>query len=104
MGRERNPSNFRLARHGSIENSRPMSPALHSCHRPIAFAFFTVLAARCLANLAMAAEPVTDPFPAKIEKGPMQIELQSVATGLGGPLLGVAPPGDRARLFVVEQT
>ncbi|HZJ14550.1 MAG TPA: PQQ-dependent sugar dehydrogenase [Chthoniobacteraceae bacterium] len=81
-----------------------MSPAFHFSRRLTSFAFFAVLAARWVSNLTIAAEPVTDPFPAKIEKGPIQIELQPIATGLGGPLLGVAPPGDRARLFAVEQT
>ena len=81
-----------------------MNRAAHSSSRLTTFALIAVLIAGCFACPLAAAEPVTDPFPAKIEKGPIQIELQPVATGLGGPLLGVAPPGDRTRLFVVEQT
>jgi glucose/arabinose dehydrogenase len=72
--------------------------------RPTTFAFFAALAVWQFTCPLHAAELVTDPFPAKVEKGPIQIELQAVATGLGGPLLGIAPPNDRARLFVVEQT
>lgn len=53
-----------------------------------------------------AAGAVTDPFPAKIPKSGITIELQPVLTGLVAPVDFVAPPpaaGDN-RMYVVEQT
>jgi glucose/arabinose dehydrogenase len=38
-----------------------------------------------------------------IPKGNIAIHLDPVATGLGAPLYGTAPPGDTERLFVLEQ-
>ncbi len=57
------------------------------------------------ASLASAsgAEPVTDPIPARISKGPVRIELQPVASGLSSPVLLVAVPGRQGTLLVVDQ-
>ena len=52
---------------------------------------------------AIAAELVNDPIPARIAKGPIQIELQPVATGLSSPVLLVAAPGAAGTLLVVDQ-
>jgi len=54
------------------------------------------------ATVAFAA-PVGDPFPEKIAKGDVRIELQPVATGLASPVLLVAAPDDSGRLFIVDQ-
>ncbi|MCA9470168.1 MAG: PQQ-dependent sugar dehydrogenase [Nitrospira sp.] len=72
-------------------------------------------------NLALAGEGVTelppddiaqcptgnelvDPLPDPITKGPIQVGLKAVADGFVNPLFGLAAPGDRGRLFVVDQT
>ncbi|MFM2007326.1 MAG: hypothetical protein RLZZ09_2981, partial [Pseudomonadota bacterium] len=43
-----------------------------------------------------------DVLPA-IPKGSIAIKLRTVATGLGAPDYAVSPPGDTARLFILEQ-
>ncbi len=52
---------------------------------------------------ALHAAPVPDPFPAKIAKGDVRVELQPVAAGLASPVLLVAVPDESERLFVVDQ-
>ncbi len=69
---------------------------------PIRFAPPAALFALALFSQGFAA-PVDDPFPAKIEKGPVQIELQAAATGLVSPVLAIAAPDGSDRLFVVDQ-
>jgi glucose/arabinose dehydrogenase len=61
------------------------------------------LAALVFASHAHAA-PVTDPFPARIAKGSVRIDLIPTATGLASPVLAIPAPGDASqRLFVVDQ-
>ena len=38
-----------------------------------------------------------------VQNGSIAIQLQAVATGLAAPLYGFNPPGDKARLFILEQ-
>ena len=38
-----------------------------------------------------------------IPKGDIQVWMRTVASGLGAPDYGIAPPGDNQRMFVVEQ-
>src|SRR5439155_3209480 len=38
-----------------------------------------------------------------VQNGSIAIQLQAVATGLAAPLYGINPPGDKTRLFVLEQ-
>ncbi len=52
---------------------------------------------------AVWAEPVNDPFPEKIAKGDVRVELQPVAGGLVSPVLLVAAPDKSGRLFIVDQ-
>ena len=66
---------------------------LHSC---------SLLASLLLATAAWAA-PVDDPFPAKIAKSEVRVELQPVATGLASPVLLLPAPDKSGRLFVVDQ-
>ena len=63
------------------------------------------LAPLIVALLARAAlgEPVTDPFPARIAKSDIRVELQSVAKGVASPLLLLPAPDATERLFVVDQ-
>ncbi len=56
-----------------------------------------------LLTAAAAAAPVDDPFPTKIAKGDVRVELQPVASGLASPVLLVAAPDHPDRLFVVDQ-
>ncbi len=56
-----------------------------------------------LAATAFAA-PVDDPFPEKIAKADVRIELQPVASGLASPVLLVAAPDGSDRLFIVDQS
>ncbi|QNN23408.1 PQQ-dependent sugar dehydrogenase [Planctomycetales bacterium ZRK34] len=56
-----------------------------------------------LAMNVLAAEPVMDPYPDRIEKGPLRIELQKIAEGIGGPVWLEGPRDGSGRLFVVDQ-
>ncbi len=47
--------------------------------------------------------PIANPIPAKIQKGNITIELQTVATGLISPLGLAAPDDGSKRLFVFDQ-
>lgn len=49
------------------------------------------------------AEPLNDPIPAKIPKGPARVKLEPVAAGLVSPVLLVPYPGQPGRLVVVDQ-
>jgi len=49
------------------------------------------------------AAPVDDPFPAKIAKSDIVVDLQTVASGLASPVLLLAAPDKSGRLFVVDQ-
>src|SRR5665213_1599076 len=42
-------------------------------------------------------------LPGAIQPGTVHVGLQTVATGLVAPVLGVAAPGDASDLFVVDQ-
>lgn len=57
-----------------------------------------------LAGSLVFAPPVraVDVLPS-IPKGTIAIKLRTVATGLGAPDYAVSPPGDTARLFILEQ-
>lgn len=44
-----------------------------------------------------------DPIPASIPKGSISVGFKTVADGFVNPLLGIAPPGDNNRLFVLDQ-
>ena len=70
-------------------------PPMHA--RPLLFC--TALAALATTHAAT----VDDPFPQKIAKSDVRVELQSVATGLVSPVLLVAAPDRPDRLFVVDQ-
>ncbi len=65
--------------------------------------FSLPLAAFALLTSAALAAPVDDPFPTKIAKGDVRVELQPVASGLASPVLLVAAPDQPDRLFVVDQ-
>jgi len=56
-----------------------------------------------LATTAFAA-PVDDPFPEKIAKADVRIELQTIASDLASPVLLVAAPDGSDRLFIVDQS
>jgi glucose/arabinose dehydrogenase len=44
-----------------------------------------------------------DPIPASIPAGTVSVDFETVADGFVNPLLGIAPPGDANRLFVLDQ-
>jgi len=52
---------------------------------------------------SFAAEPVTDPFPDPIAKGPHHIELEKIAGGIGSAVWLTHPGDGSGRLFVVDQ-
>jgi glucose/arabinose dehydrogenase len=56
-----------------------------------------------LLTLAAFAVPVDDPFPKKIAKADIRVELKPVASGLGSPVHLVPQPGVADRLLIVEQ-
>jgi glucose/arabinose dehydrogenase len=58
-----------------------------------AFAFLPCLAC---------AQTITDPFPERIAKSDVRVELQPVASGLVSPVLAVPEPGGQ-RVFIVDQ-
>lgn len=64
-------------------------------------------AVAALAGLAIGVSPglgqIANPIPTPIPRGPVAIELQTVATGLTAPHHGTAAPGDPARMFVLDQ-
>lgn len=61
-----------------------------------------VSVALLLASVARA-EPVNDPFPQKIAKGDVRVELAPVARGLVSPVLLLPLPGEGQKLVVVDQ-
>jgi glucose/arabinose dehydrogenase len=64
-----------------------------------------ILVLSCLLFTAAAqAVQVDDPFPTKIAKSDVRVELQPVAAGLASPVLLVASPDAAERLFVVDQS
>ena len=69
-----------------------------SCRKSSAILVFT-LALLCQSNNRLHALP----FLPAIQKGDIAIGLNPVATGMGAPDYGISPPGDTARLFIVEQ-
>jgi hypothetical protein len=70
--------------------------------RSFAAGSIVVVAMFSLAKAARA-EPVNDPFPEKIAKGDVRVELKPVASGLVSPVLLLTAPQDAKRLFVVDQ-
>jgi glucose/arabinose dehydrogenase len=62
-----------------------------------------VLCAAFVPWVSPAAEPINDPFPEKIAKGDARVELKTIASGFASPVLVVASPDSRERLFVVDQ-
>lgn len=56
-----------------------------------------------LLSAALQAAPVDDPFPKKIEKGDVRVELAPVAKGLVSPVHLVAAPDAADRLYVIDQ-
>src|SRR5688572_24760043 len=56
-----------------------------------------------LTTLAVAQQQILNPIETPIPKGPVQIELESIATGLTSPVLLVAAPDKSDRLFIVDQ-
>src|SRR4051812_29140394 len=52
---------------------------------------------------ATRAEVVNDPFPERISKGDVRVELKTVAAGLASPVLLVAAPDASERLYIVDQ-
>ncbi|MGV3534010.1 MAG: PQQ-dependent sugar dehydrogenase, partial [Chthoniobacteraceae bacterium] len=52
---------------------------------------------------AQGADPINDPIPEKIPKGPAKIKLEPIASGLVSPVLLVPFPGTPSRLVVVDQ-
>lgn len=52
----------------------------------------------------LAASPIANPVPAPIPQGDIQVQLQTVASGLTAPVWGTFAPGDTQRLFVADQT
>jgi plastocyanin/glucose/arabinose dehydrogenase len=46
---------------------------------------------------------VIERYLAPIQNGSIALQLQAVATGMSAPLYGISPPGDKTRLFVLEQ-
>ena len=49
------------------------------------------------------AEPINNPFPERIEKADITIELQPIAGDLGSPVLVVGAPDNANRIFIVDQ-
>jgi glucose/arabinose dehydrogenase len=67
---------------------------------------FTSTFLGCLAALpsvAVSAEAINDPFPEKIPKGEIRVELKTVASGLASPVQVVAAPDPPERLYIVDQ-
>jgi glucose/arabinose dehydrogenase len=62
------------------------------------------IAALALLSAPLHAVQIDDPFPTKIAKSEVRVELQPVASGLGSPVLLVAAPDKAGRLFVVDQS
>jgi glucose/arabinose dehydrogenase len=56
-----------------------------------------------LAGLSIAPNATAVDVLPSITKGSIAIKLRTVATGLAAPDYGISPPGDTARLFVLEQ-
>ena len=58
-----------------------------------------------LSSLAVAQLPqqILNPIETPIPKGPVQIELETIATGLTSPVLLVAAPDKSDRLFILDQ-
>ncbi len=76
----------------------PVSPARLSWSR----LSVALLAVATSAPFALA-EPVNDPIPERIPKGPARVKLEPVASGLVAPVLLVPFPGKPERLVVVDQ-
>lgn len=66
-----------------------------------------VLSAGCITSIlfadAASAAPVDNPFPTKIAKSDIAVELQPVASGLASPVLLLTAPDKSGRLFVIDQ-
>jgi glucose/arabinose dehydrogenase len=56
-----------------------------------------------LSTFAVAQQIILNPIEAPIPKGPVQIELESIANGLTAPVLLVPAPDKSDRLFIVDQ-
>ena len=54
-------------------------------------------------NLVQTPFDAANPVAAVIPRGPLAVELQQVASGLGAPVLLVSPPDGTDRQFIVEQ-
>ena len=61
-----------------------------------------VIAAAVALTVGFATYAQQDVLP-NIPAGTISVQLTPVATGLGAPLYGVAPPNDPSRLFVLDQ-
>ncbi|HET6409515.1 MAG TPA: PQQ-dependent sugar dehydrogenase [Chthoniobacteraceae bacterium] len=56
-----------------------------------------------LTTVASAQQQILNPIETPIPKGPVQIELETIATGLTSPVQLLAPPDQSGRLLVVDQ-
>ena len=56
-----------------------------------------------LSGVCPVGNELIDPIPARIATGDLAVGFETVAEGFVNPLLGIAPRGDRRRLFVVDQ-
>ena len=70
--------------------------------RYLSFAFSFFILGITLVDRATA--DLTDPIPTKIAKGPVTVELKTVATGLTSPVQIIPAPDGSNEQFVVEQT
>jgi glucose/arabinose dehydrogenase len=64
---------------------------------------FVLTTSLALATVAGAQQQILNPIETPIPKGPVQIELESIATGLTSPVLLAPAPDKSDRLFIVDQ-
>ncbi len=65
-------------------------------------AMFAQIALVTILTLGQRADAGGGPLP-DIQRGDIAISLNPIATGMAAPLYGFSPPGDKTRLFVLEQ-
>ncbi len=83
----------------------PNATPLFTPMKNIPLPSLSTLSLPALVFLAQAtwAAPVDNPFPAKIAKSEVAVDLQPVASGLASPVLLLPAPDKTERLFVVDQ-
>jgi glucose/arabinose dehydrogenase len=71
--------------------------------RFIALTAIAVAALVLPAGPAAAAEPLPDPIPGPIQASGVQVDYETVATGLVSPTGATAPPGERNHIYITDQ-